>query len=69
VPAHFRRSHQFVPERTWSDDTDSVACVAGGFAGAFHGIGSIPQRYFNSLKGMNMLDEKITRLLSKGLSL
>jgi ADP-ribosyl-[dinitrogen reductase] hydrolase len=48
----------------FGDDTDSVACVAGGFAGAFYGIGSIPERWMNSIKGMDVLDNEIMRLHS-----
>jgi ADP-ribosyl-[dinitrogen reductase] hydrolase len=37
-------------------DTDTVACVAGGLAGARHGLDSIPNRWLQGLQGMAILD-------------
>jgi ADP-ribosylglycohydrolase len=38
------------------DDTDTVACIAGSVAGAFHGFGRVPQDLYKEMLWANALD-------------
>ncbi|MBX7223053.1 MAG: ADP-ribosylglycohydrolase family protein [Blastocatellia bacterium] len=44
------------------NDTDTTACVAGGIAGVRDGIGAIPERWRNSLRGMEIVEPLLARL-------
>lgn len=46
------------------DDTDTTACVAGGIAGLRAGVAAIPQRWLTALRGREMVDPLLERLLS-----
>ena len=39
------------------DDTDTVAAIAGGLAGALYGINSIPQQWINTLKKKDYIED------------
>ena len=43
------------------DDTDTVAAVAGGLAGALYGYESIPEEWFGTLKRRNYIEEMCKR--------
>ena len=47
------------------NDTDTTACVTGGLAGLRDGIDAIPERWRNTLKGRDLLDPLLTRLLAR----
>jgi ADP-ribosyl-[dinitrogen reductase] hydrolase len=44
-------------------DTDTTACVAGGMAGIRDGINAIPERWRNELRGKELYEEELERLL------
>ena len=44
-------------------DTDTTACVAGGMAGIRDGIHAVPQRWRESLRGREILEPHLDRLL------
>jgi ADP-ribosyl-[dinitrogen reductase] hydrolase len=46
-------------------DTDTTAAVAGGVAGVRDGVQAIPQRWRNGLRGRELLDPLLTRLLAQ----
>ncbi|MEZ4236699.1 MAG: ADP-ribosylglycohydrolase family protein [Myxococcota bacterium] len=43
-------------------DTDTTAAVAGGIAGLRHGLGAIPQRWRDGLRGGTILEPLLARL-------
>jgi ADP-ribosyl-[dinitrogen reductase] hydrolase len=45
------------------DDTDTTACVAGGIAGLRDGIGAIPTRWLDLLRGREILQPLLDALL------
>ncbi|ADL52692.1 ADP-ribosylation/Crystallin J1 [Clostridium cellulovorans 743B] len=45
------------------DDTDTTACIAGGLAGLSYGIKAIPERWLNHMRGKELVDPLIKRLL------
>jgi ADP-ribosylglycohydrolase len=45
------------------NDTDTTACVAGGLAGLRHGIGGIPTRFREALRGSDIYEPLLQRLL------
>jgi ADP-ribosylglycohydrolase len=45
-------------------DTDTTACVAGGLAGARHGIAGIPSRWLAALRGRDLAAPLIERLVA-----
>ncbi|HCJ41794.1 ADP-ribosylglycohydrolase family protein [uncultured Ruminococcus sp.] len=45
------------------DDTDTTACVAGGLAGIVYGVDRIPERWLNSLREKEKVDELLEKLL------
>lgn len=44
-------------------DTDTTACIAGGIAGLYYGEQAIPERWKVQLKGKEMVEPLISRLL------
>ena len=46
------------------NDTDTTACVAGGIAGIRDGITAIPARWQTSLRGRNLYEPLLNRLLA-----
>jgi ADP-ribosyl-[dinitrogen reductase] hydrolase len=46
------------------DDTDTTAAIAGGAAGVRDGIGAIPARWLEALRGRELLDPMLTQLLA-----
>ena len=47
-----------------SGDSDSIACIAGSFAGALHGRGAIPTRFVEQLERASDLDDLAVKLWS-----
>jgi len=47
------------------DDTDTTACVAGGLAGVRFGIDAIPARWREALRGWDMVEPLLERLVSR----
>jgi ADP-ribosyl-[dinitrogen reductase] hydrolase len=45
-------------------DTDTTACIAGGLAGIRDGVGSIPQRWMEALRGKEMVEPLLEGLLA-----
>ena len=45
------------------DDTDTVAAVAGGLAGALYGLDAIPEKWLNVLKRKDYIDELCEKAL------
>ncbi len=45
------------------DDTDTTACVAGGLAGLRDGVDAIPRRWRDVLRGREILDPLLARLV------
>lgn len=46
-------------------DTDTTACIAGGLAGMRDGIDAIPQRWRDALRGRDLLDPLLSRLMER----
>jgi ADP-ribosylglycohydrolase len=46
-------------------DTDTTASVAGGIAGIRHGVQGIPERWWQALRGKNIVVPMIERLLAQ----
>lgn len=47
------------------DDTDTTAAIAGGIAGLIHGCGSIPARWRENLRGREIYEPLIEKLIRK----
>jgi ADP-ribosyl-[dinitrogen reductase] hydrolase len=47
------------------NDTDTTACIAGGIAGLRFGIGGIPERWRRNLRGSEIYQPLIKRLLER----
>lgn len=47
------------------DDTDTTAAIAGGIAGIREGIKAIPQRWMEQMKGKELVEPLIKRLLEE----
>lgn len=47
------------------DDTDTTACIAGGIAGIKFGIDGIPNRWKNNLRGKEIYEPLLEKLLSR----
>lgn len=47
------------------NDTDTTACVAGGIAGLRDGLGAIPPRWLGALRGQELLQPLLARLLAR----
>ncbi len=45
-------------------DTDTTACVAGGLAGGRHGVTAIPDRWLAALRGRDLAEPLIERLVA-----
>ncbi|NNB90484.1 ADP-ribosylglycohydrolase family protein [Corallococcus exiguus] len=45
-------------------DTDTTACVAGGIAGLIHGLDGIPHRWRSQLRGEDLVNPLLDRLLA-----
>lgn len=50
------------------NDTDTTACVAGGFAGLRDGVGAIPERWLTRLRGRELLDPLLARVRTSTLT-
>lgn len=48
---------------TLGHDTDTTACVAGGIAGIRDGIRAIPDRWLSQMRGNNLVEPLLQRLL------
>jgi ADP-ribosylglycohydrolase len=46
-------------------DTDTTACVAGGIAGMRDGVGVIPERWLSALRGRELVEPLLERLLER----
>lgn len=46
------------------DDTDTTAAVVGGIAGLREGVGAIPTRWLEALRGRELVDPLLERLLA-----
>ncbi len=46
------------------NDTDTTACVAGGIAGVQYGLSGIPQAWLNDLRGQELVQDLLHRLLA-----
>ena len=46
------------------DDTDTTACIAGGIAGLIHGFEAIPQRWVVNLRGKEIYEPLLEKLLA-----
>lgn len=46
-------------------DTDTTACVAGGIAGIRDGVGAIPQRWMDTLRGKEIVAPLLDRLVQR----
>jgi ADP-ribosyl-[dinitrogen reductase] hydrolase len=46
------------------DDTDTTACIAGGIAGLRSGIDAIPPRWRDALRGRDLVDPLLARLVA-----
>jgi ADP-ribosylglycohydrolase len=44
-------------------DTDTTACVAGGIAGLRDGIAAIPERWMRELRGREIVEPLLKKLL------
>jgi ADP-ribosyl-[dinitrogen reductase] hydrolase len=47
------------------DDTDTTACIAGGIAGLIHGFEAIPERWRENLRGKEIYEPLIEKLLKR----
>jgi len=47
------------------NDTDTTACVAGGIAGLRDGVSAIPERWATCLRGRDLLDPLLARLVGR----
>lgn len=47
------------------NDTDTTACVAGGLAGLRDGIGAIPERWQQQLRGKSLFEPLLEQLLTQ----
>ena len=50
------------PPGTWSDDTDTVAAVAGGLAGLFYGYENIPKEWINNIAKLDFIKQLCYKL-------
>ena len=49
----------------FGNDTDTTACLAGGLAGLRHGLSGIPERWRENLRGQDMLEPLLKRLIAQ----
>ncbi len=45
------------------DDTDTTAAIAGGLAGIYYGVTNIPKRWFDELRGREVVKPLLNKLL------
>ena len=59
-------SYQDVIERAirYGNDTDTTACIAGGLAGIRWGIEGIPRGWADSMRGHDVVDPLVERLVA-----
>lgn len=48
----------------YGNDTDTTAAVAGGLAGVYWGVGGIPAEWLRGMRGQEIVDPLVQRLLS-----
>jgi len=48
----------------YGNDTDTTAAVAGGMAGVYWGVGGIPAEWLHGMRGREIVDPLVQRLLS-----
>ena len=46
------------------EDTDTTACIAGGVAGIRDGVAAIPERWMNLMRGVEMVEPLLERLIA-----
>lgn len=51
------------------EDTDTTACIAGGIAGLKYGFGGIPNRWIEGLRGKEIVEPLVERLVGRTASL
>jgi ADP-ribosylglycohydrolase len=51
----------------FGNDTDTTACVAGAIAGALHGTDAIPPRWMQALRGKEIVEPLVRRLMDTSL--
>jgi ADP-ribosyl-[dinitrogen reductase] hydrolase len=63
-----KQSYEQVVKRAIAlgDDTDTTACIAGGVAGIRDGIGAIPRRWLDQLRGQEIVLPLLERLVARG---
>lgn len=49
-------------------DSDSIACIAGGLAGAYNGVAAIPSEWIESVENRDLLLELAARLAAKAVA-
>lgn len=49
----------------FGNDTDTTACIAGGIAGVRDGVGAIPERWMLGLRGREIVQPLLDRLLDR----
>jgi len=47
----------------FGNDTDTTACIAGGLAGIHYGLASIPESWRKDLRGCDIYEPLLDRLL------
>lgn len=47
------------------EDTDTTACIAGGIAGLKYGVTGIPERWIDGLRGKEIVESLVDRLLAR----
>jgi ADP-ribosyl-[dinitrogen reductase] hydrolase len=50
----------------YGNDTDTTACVAGGLAGLYWGLGSIPDEWLSAMRGRAIVEPLVARLVDGG---
>ena len=50
----------------YGNDTDTTAAIAGGLAGAWWGIGGIPANWLAGMRGRDIVDPLVERLIAAG---
>jgi ADP-ribosyl-[dinitrogen reductase] hydrolase len=50
---------------SFGNDTDTTACIAGGWAGLLYGEEAIPARWLDALRGKHLVEPLLARLVSR----
>jgi ADP-ribosylglycohydrolase len=50
---------------SYGDDTDTTACIAGGLAGIYFGVGGIPRDWLAGMRGTEIVTPIVDRLLKR----